>query len=180
MLCLVTQSCLTLWDPMDCSPPGSSVQGDSPSRNTAVGCHVFLPMISPTQESNPGLPHCRQILYRLSHQGSPWILEWVAYPFPEDLPDPGIGPRSPTLQADSLLSEPAEKPMNTGVGSLPFFRESSWPRNWTGVSCLAGIFFTSWATREARELVYMIHIFSLNYFPPTVRTFPAFILTDHS
>ena len=99
---------------------------------------------------------------------------------PGDLADPGIGPRSPTLQADSLLSEPPEKPMSTGVGSLPFTRESSWPRNWTGVSCLAGIFFTSWAIREALELVYMIHIFSLNYFPPTVRTFLAFILTDHS
>ena len=35
----------------------------------------------PTQGSNPGLPHCRQILYQLSHKGSPRILEWVAYPF---------------------------------------------------------------------------------------------------
>ena len=37
-LCLVTQSCLTLCDPMDCSPPGSSVHGDSPAKNTEVGC----------------------------------------------------------------------------------------------------------------------------------------------
>ena len=43
------------------------------------GC--LLQRIFPTQGSNPGLPHCRQILYRLSHQGSPRILEWVAYPF---------------------------------------------------------------------------------------------------
>ena len=35
----------------------------------------------PMQGSNPGLPHCRQILYQLSHKGSPRILEWVAYPF---------------------------------------------------------------------------------------------------
>ena len=35
----------------------------------------------PTQGSNPGLPHCRQILYQLSHKESPRILEWVAYPF---------------------------------------------------------------------------------------------------
>jgi len=38
----VAQSCPTLWDPMDCSPPGSSVHGDSPSRNTGVGCHALL------------------------------------------------------------------------------------------------------------------------------------------
>ena len=47
------------WSGLPCPPPG-----------------VF-----PTQGSNPGIPHCRQILYCLSHQGSPWILEWVAYPF---------------------------------------------------------------------------------------------------
>ena len=62
--------------------------------------------------SNPGLPHCRQILHQLSHQGSPGILEWVSYPFSS---------------------------------------RSSWPRNWTRVSCTAGRFFTSWATREAQE-----------------------------
>ena len=70
-----------LCDPMDCSPPGSSVQVDSPSKNTGVGCHFFLQEIFPTQGSNLGLPHCRWILYHLSHQGSPRILEWVAYPF---------------------------------------------------------------------------------------------------
>ena len=37
--------------------------------------------IFPTPGSNPGLPHCRQILYQLSHKGSPRILEWVSYPF---------------------------------------------------------------------------------------------------
>jgi len=61
---------------MDCSLPGSSVHGDSPSKNTGVGCHVLLQGIFPTQGSNPGLPHCRRILYHLSHQGSPRILEW--------------------------------------------------------------------------------------------------------
>ena len=37
--------------------------------------------IFPTQESNPGVPHCRQILYQLSYKGSPRILKLVAYPF---------------------------------------------------------------------------------------------------
>ena len=45
------------------------------------GSLSFLQGIFPTQASNPGLLHCRQILYQLSHKGSPGILEWVAYPF---------------------------------------------------------------------------------------------------
>ena len=55
----VTQSCPTLCIPMDCIPPGSSVHG--------VGCSSLL------QGSNPGVLHCRQILYHLSHKGSPSI-----------------------------------------------------------------------------------------------------------
>ena len=52
---------------MDCSLPGSSVHGDSPGKNTGVGCHGLLQGIFPTQGSNPGLPHCMWILYCLSH-----------------------------------------------------------------------------------------------------------------
>ena len=58
------QSCPTLCDSMTCSPSGSSVHGDSPSSNTGVGCHALLQGIFPTQGLNPGLPCCRQILYR--------------------------------------------------------------------------------------------------------------------
>ena len=61
--------------------PSSSVHGDSLGKNTGVGCRDLLQGIFPTQGSNPGLPHCRPILYQLSHKGSPRILEWVAYPF---------------------------------------------------------------------------------------------------
>ena len=71
VLCLVAQSCLILRDPMDCSPSGSSVRGDSPGKNPGVGCHALLQGIFPIQGSNPGLPHCRWILHHLSHQGSP-------------------------------------------------------------------------------------------------------------
>ena len=42
VLCLVAQSCLTFCEPMDCSLPGSSLHGDSPGRNTGVGCHIFF------------------------------------------------------------------------------------------------------------------------------------------
>ena len=45
-------------DPMDRSPPGSSVHGDSPGKNTGVDCHALLQGIFPTQGLNPGLPHC--------------------------------------------------------------------------------------------------------------------------
>ena len=65
---LITQSCLTLCDPMHSSPPDSSVHGGFPDKTTGVGCHAFLQGIFPTQGSNSGLPHCRQILYCLSHQ----------------------------------------------------------------------------------------------------------------
>ena len=85
---------------------------NSPGKNTGVGFHFLLQEIFQTQGLNPGLLHCRQILYRLSHQGSPKILEWVACPL-GDLSDPGI----------------------EGIG----------------VSCIAGRFFSSWATRKAKE-----------------------------
>ena len=69
-VCLVTQSCPTLW-PVDCSPPGSSVHGDSPGKNTGVGSHALLQGIFPTQKSNQGLLHW--IRYQLSYQGNPKI-----------------------------------------------------------------------------------------------------------
>ena len=69
VLCLVAQFCPTLCDLMDRSPPGFSAHGDSPGKNTGVGCHSPLQGIFPTQGSNPGLPHFRRILYHLSHQG---------------------------------------------------------------------------------------------------------------
>ena len=58
------QSCPTLCNPTDCSLPGSSVHG---ILQAGVGCHSLLPGVFPTQGSNPGLQHCRQILYHLSH-----------------------------------------------------------------------------------------------------------------
>ena len=86
-------------------PHGLHSPWNSPGQNTGMGSCSLLQGIFPTQGSNPGLPHCRQILYQLRHQGSPRILEWVAYPF------------------------------SSG---------SSRPRNQTGVSCIAGGFFTSY------------------------------------
>ena len=75
----VAQSCPTLSDPMDCSPPGPSVPGDSPGKHTAVGCHALL-------------------------QGN--------------LPNSGVEPRSPSLQAGSLPVEPPGKPIDIRYGLL--------------------------------------------------------------
>ena len=69
----VAQSCLTL------RLHGLYSPWNSPGQNTGVGS--LLKGIFPTQESNPGIPHCRQILYQLSHKGSPRILEWVDLSF---------------------------------------------------------------------------------------------------
>ena len=62
-------------------PHGLYSPWNSPGQNTGVDGCSLLQGIFPTQGLNSGLPHCRRILYRLSHQGSPRILEWVAYPF---------------------------------------------------------------------------------------------------
>ena len=82
-------------------------------RHTGMGRCSLLQAIFPTQGLNPGLPHCRWILYKVNHQGSPRILEWVAY---------------------------------------PFSGESFRPKNLTGISCIEGRFFTSWATKEVLRM----------------------------
>ena len=73
----VAQSSPTLCDPMDCmSPTRLFCPWNSPDKNTRVGNHSLLQGIFPTQGSNSGLLHCKQILYHLSHQGSP-INAWA-------------------------------------------------------------------------------------------------------
>ena len=117
MFCLFSAPAYRTWNrvpvivlcPSPCDFLGSDI---------GVGCQFLLQGIFPTNGSNPGLPHCRQILYHLSHRGSPRILEWVAY---------------------------------------PFSKESSWPRNQTRISCIAGRFFTRWATREAHSGILLSH-----------------------
>ena len=95
----VIQSCPTLCDSMYCTVHGIL------QVNTEVGSLSIFQGSFPNQGSNPGLPHCRWIRYQLSHKQSPSILEWVAYLFSSGSPNPGIKPRSPTLQVDSLPSE---------------------------------------------------------------------------
>ena len=107
-----SESCSVMSDSLQ--PHGLHTPWNFPGQNTGVGTRSLLQGILPIQWLNPGLPHCRQILYQLSYQGRPRTLEWVAYPFSGG---------------------------------------SSWPRNRTRVSCTAGGFSTSWATRKARLML---------------------------
>ena len=75
-VCLVAQLCLTLCDPMDCSPARLLCPWDSPGKNNGVGCHSLLQ---------------------------------------ENLPNPGIEPSSPALQADSFPAEPPGKSISSSV-----------------------------------------------------------------
>ena len=102
----VTQSCLTLSDPMDCSLPGSSIPGIFQARVLEWGAIAFsIKSLSCVQLF--GIP------WTVAHQAPPSMgfsrqEYWSGLPFPSpgNLPDPGIKPRSPTLQADALTSEP--------------------------------------------------------------------------
>ena len=80
------QSRLTLWDPIDCSPPGSSVHGDSPGKNTGVGCRSLLQGIFPTQGPNLCLfclRHWQLGSLPLVSPGKPmWILHVALYRHP--------------------------------------------------------------------------------------------------
>ena len=69
-------------------PHGLYSPRNFPGQNTGVGSLFLLQGIFPSQGSNPGLPHCGRILYQLSHEGSPRVLEWVAPLVVEA--DPGI------------------------------------------------------------------------------------------
>ena len=135
---LVAQSCPTLCNPMDCSPPGSSVHGDSPGKNTGVGCHALLQGIFPTQGSElcllcflywqtgslplvpPGKPKRKWSFSVVSDSLRPHGLQATRLLFPwgfsrkeywsgllcsppGDLPNPGIEPRSFSLQGDSFF-----------------------------------------------------------------------------
>ena len=107
-ICLIAQSCPTLCDPMDCSPPGSSVHVDR-----GVEYWSSLP--------------CLLLLHS-----------------PGDLPNPGAEPRFPTLQANSLPSEPPGKSKNTEVGNLSLFQ---------------GIFLTqelNWGLLHCRQILYQL------------------------
>ena len=138
-------------------------------KRIGVGCHFLLQGIFLTQGSNSGLPHCRQTLCHLSHQGSlvaqscpnlcdpmdctyqaplslgvsrQEYLSGLPCPLPGYLPNPGIKPRSPALQADSLHLSHQGSPRILEWVAMPSSRGSSQARDQTQVSCIASRFFT--------------------------------------
>ena len=94
----VAQSCPTLCNPMDYSP------WNSPGQNTGWSSLSLLQGIFPTQRPNPGLLHCRRILYQLSHKGSPRILEWVAFPFSSGASQPKNQTGVPCIAGGFLIN----------------------------------------------------------------------------
>ena len=150
---LVVQSCLTLCNPMD-EATRLLCPWNSPGKNTGLHSHSLLQGIFPTQGSNSGLMHCRQILYYLSHQGSPRILEWVAYLFSKGSSQPKnqnqiLYCRQIFYQL-SYQGSPKKALLSTGIlqarywewVTTPSSRESSQSRDRTQVSCIAGGFST--------------------------------------
>ena len=136
VLCLVAQSCPTLCDPVDCSPPGFSAHGIlqarilewvaiSFSRGSSWPIIAFLSVDLENQTYNR---HVHARLLQL-------------YPIPFDLMD--YSPPGSSVHGDS----PGK---NTGAGC------HAQPRDWTQVSPIARGFFTSWATREAPTLMMLI------------------------
>ena len=101
VLCLVAQSCPTLCDPKDCSPPGSSVHGDSPGKNTEMGCHALFQGIFPTQGSNPGLLHCRWILDHWSH----YLISKNCFPHPLLLQQLSVSPIFPIMECGRMVAK---------------------------------------------------------------------------
>ena len=125
MLCSVIQPCPPL---CRLQPTRLLCPWDSPGKNTGVGCRALLQGIVPTQDLNPGLPHCRRILYSLSHQRNLRILEWVAYPFflPQEL-NWGV------LHCRWILYQPSYQ--GSPKGSI-----------WTNNSCITYTYHWSWGS----------------------------------
>ena len=118
------------------------------SHNTGVGSLPLLQGIFPTWGSNPGLPHCRQNLYQLSHQGRPRILAWVAYRFSRGSSQTRnrtgvscIGGRFFTNRAESCsaVSHPGNPPWQRHNTKPPITRSVHMPSPWgplTSMLCI--------------------------------------------
>ena len=131
LVCLLytCESCSVVSDSL--WPHGLYSPWNSLGQNTEVGSLCLLPGIFPTQGSNPGLSHCRLILYQLSHKGSPFYM------------------------CVCVCVCVCINMYWSGV-AISFSRGSSQPRDWTQVSCIVGRRFTLWATREAHIHIYNI------------------------
>ena len=158
----VTQLWLTLFDTMDCSPPGSSIQGIFLSKNTGVGCHFLLQGIFLTQGSNPSLLHllhCRQILYHWATRESESESHSVV---------------SNSLQPHGLYSPWNSPDQNTGVGCHfllqgIFLTQESNPSLLHLLHCRLILYQLS-HKGSPRILEWVVHLFSSRSSQPRNRT----------
>ena len=172
---LGTQLCLILCDPMDCSPPGSSVHGilqtrilewvaisfckglSHPRDQTQVSCIAgrFLTVWATRDEvklkvaqSCPTL--CDPMDYIVHGILQARILKWVAFAFSKGIfPTQGSNTGLPPCRCILYYLNHKGSPGILEWVAYPFSSGSSWPRNRTRVSCIAGEFFTNLAIKEA-------------------------------
>ena len=154
-------------------PHGLYSPGNSPGQNTGVGSLSLLQRIFLTQELNQGLLYCKWILYQLSCQGSGRELMGGSRPLERKADHRGAGEdsweslgqqggESETLSRSVMsVCDPMDcSPPGSSVQgisqarrlewvAIPFSRGSSWHRDWTQITCIAGRLFTIWITREA-------------------------------
>ena len=180
-MCSVTQLCLTLWDPVDYSLPGSSVHGDSPGKNTGVGCHALLQGIFPTQGLDPGLLHCRQILHHLSHHGSPFpMAEPVQFLVKCDL-----------IHFILLLNSPVGSDLTQTLCCLPLIPSEPYP-HWSHQSCYCYLKTPPLDVHVALSLIFsqcssnttnsfLLFYISLQYFSPlNIKSILFFVVSSSS
>ena len=123
-------------------PHGLYSPWNSPGQNTGVDSLSLLQGIFPTQGSNPGLLHCRWILYQLNHKRSPRILEWVAYPF----------------------SRGSSRSRNqTGISCIAVRFFTNWA---VREACIARQILNHWTTKEAWIFNLLSDIYGLQIFSP--------------
>ena len=125
---LVFQSCPILCNPMDCSPPCSSVYGDSPGKNTGVSCHSLLQGVFPTQGSNPSLLHCRQSLFHLSYQESTYVVVETGKSKLHRVDWPAGDPGRSWCQSSSLKSVCHQIPLSLGESQSLFIKVFTWQK----------------------------------------------------
>ena len=120
-------------------------------------------MLSCSVMSNSLQPHGLQPTRLLCPWGFSRQEYWSRLPCPPpgDLPNSGIEPRSPTVQADALSSEPPGKPNNTGVGKLFLLQGIFLTQEPNGVSCIAGRFFFClfvWKRTGKKNFTFLFNI----------------------
>ena len=133
---LVAQSFPTLCVPMDYSPPGSSVHGTFQARiQEWVAISFSRGSSGPRDQTQisciAGGLNCNCFTCWATGEALNFFIRQSPW-------QPRDRTQALTLQPDSSPAEPPEKPKNTAAGSLSFTRESSQPRNRTGVSCIVG------------------------------------------